>query len=185
MRVPVHQQYRHQASAWTDASGDIRGLGAVLACNGSLWYTSLVAPEQIMEQLMPRDNQQIGFLEMLAILLLGATFPDILARSAVTVFVDNNGVLGSVIRGSSKASEINLAVGRWWLQAAKLDCAPYFARVTSAANISDGPSRMDFALMTELHATRRAPVLPEWLGEMWSLPELHRELEDKPHGKCF
>ena len=41
--------------------------------------------------------------------------PLLLSGSTATIFVDNDGVLGSLIKGSCKAPEVNIAVDRWWL----------------------------------------------------------------------
>ena len=120
-----------------------------------------------MAQLLGRNDDQIHFLEMLAVVLMLSTFEDLLAQKAVYVFIDNNGVLGSLIKGSSKAPEVNLLVGRVWLHAAKWAWAPIWARVESEANIADGPSRRDFVMVGRLGAVWVKPRLPNWLMTLW------------------
>ena len=118
IKVNAHALSRRQVYAWTDAECESNGLGRVVHCQGKLWFTAVTTPLHILEQLLHREDNQIGYLEMLAVVLLSSTFPDILSGSAATIFVDNDGVLGSLIKWSCRAPEVNIAVGRWWLRAA-------------------------------------------------------------------
>ena len=78
---------------------------------GSWYYTYLDAPPDILDQLLHRHSQ-INFLEMLAVLLFVTTFQDIIYNTAAFVFIDNNGVLGSLLKGSSSAPEANMITGK-------------------------------------------------------------------------
>ena len=83
------------------------------------------------------------------------------------MYIDNNGVLGSLIKGSSRSPETNLMVGRVWLHAASWSWAPFWVRVESGANLADGPTRRDLSAVRGLGATRVAPCLPEWMMSLW------------------
>ena len=84
-----------------------------------MYYTALVVPDSVPEQLLHRGDVQINFLEMLAVVLSVETFVDLLSGNAIFCFIDNNGVLGSLIKGCCKAPEANLLVGGIWLHAAQ------------------------------------------------------------------
>ena len=105
---------------------------------------------------------------MFAVALAIGTF--VTPGSMVSAFIDNDGVLGSVIKGSSKSPETNLAVGKMWLDLASNDVGFYAARVESKANISDGPSRLEFGEMAWLGATYVEPSLSSWALEVWAWP---------------
>ena len=57
-----------------------------------LWFTRCRTPDLTWAQLLPRDDDQIGVQEALAVLLLQATFSQLCAGALVTVLVDNDGV---------------------------------------------------------------------------------------------
>ena len=88
----------------------------------------------------------------------------------LTCYVDNNGVLGGLLRGSCAAADLNQAIGRIWLDIAKLQVGLYVVRVESRANIADGPTREYLDLLYELDAVFVEPKLPEWCKEMWAFP---------------
>ena len=109
---------------WTDAAGASRLLAAVITSPRGLWFTRCRVPDFIWAQLLPRDDDQIGVQEALAVLLLQATFSQLCAGALVTVFVDNDGVSYAFINGNSDAPEVNSMVAVFWLRAAK-DHASY------------------------------------------------------------
>ena len=139
IRMAVGHTTRETVWAWTDSSGEDPCLGVVVYRRGSWYYTYLDAPPAVLDQLLHRQDSQINFLEMLAVLLFVTTFQNIICGTAAFVFIDNNSVLGSLLKGSSSAPEANMLTGRIWLHAAEWSWAPIWARVESAANIADGP----------------------------------------------
>ena len=58
---------------------------------------------------------QIGFQEMLAVVMVVETFADLLRGTLWSCFIDNNGVLMAVVKGSCKSPETNFAVAKLWL----------------------------------------------------------------------
>ena len=169
VRLAVSHTTRETVWAWTDARGEDPCLVVVLYARGSWHYTYLDAPPAVLDQLLQRQDSQINFLEMLAVLLFVTTFQNIICGTAAFVFIDNNSVLGSLLKGSSSAPEVNMLTGRIWLHAAEWSWAPIWARVESAANIADGPSRRDFTHVESRGAELVAPVLPQWLSTLWIL----------------
>ena len=79
---------------------------------GNCFYTALVVPGSVTSQLLVRDDAQINFLEMLAVVMLVETFGDLLSGNVVFCFIDNNGVLDSLIKCSCRARETNMLAGR-------------------------------------------------------------------------
>eukprot|EP00971_Amphidinium_carterae_P116065 2299382-Amphidinium_carterae.1 len=77
------QQSRQQTVVWTDASGE-GWLGAVLHLDGHFLYTRMLAPSHITDQLLPRADCQIAFLEFLAVALALETFSRQLVGTALT-----------------------------------------------------------------------------------------------------
>jgi len=130
----------------------------------------MATPASVHAQLLPRGDNQIGFLEMLAVMLMVGTCGDLVAGSALVVFIDNDGVLGTLIKGGRKSPEQNLAAGRFWIWAARTNTAVYLARVESKANIADGPTRGACADLEALGAVRIDPCLPAWTDDVWSIP---------------
>ena len=124
VRLAVGHTTRTTVWAWTDASGEDPCLGVVVYARGSWYYTYLDAPPAVFDQLLHRQDSQINFLEMPAVLLFVTTFQNIICGTAAFVFIDNNSVLGSLLKGSSSAPEANMLTGRIWLHAAEWSWAP-------------------------------------------------------------
>ena len=72
------------------------GLAAVVYSSDTGYYTALVVPDSVTNQLLLRDDAQINILEMLAVVFFVETFVGFLSGNAVFCFIDNNGVLGSL-----------------------------------------------------------------------------------------
>ena len=163
---------RQLITIWTDASGASRGLGAVVRIikNDSIdWsYTDTTLPEAIWTQLLDRSDHQIAYQEFAAVALAFASWN--LKDTMVVVHIDNNTVLHSILKGSAKINqELNIAIGKMWLDCAKNNMALHFLRVESKANVADDPSRGRFDILVDLGAKRVEPILPEWFGQVWSL----------------
>ena len=170
VRLAVGHTTREIVWAWTDTSGEDPCLGVVVCARNSWYWTYLDAPPAVFDQLLHRQDSHINFKEMLAVLLFVTTFQNIIYGTAAFVFIDNNGgVLGSLLKGSSSAPEANMLTGRIWLHAVEWSRAPIWARVESAANIADGPSRHDFTHVESLKAELVAPALPQWISTLWVL----------------
>ena len=109
-------------------------------------------------------------LELVAVVLLLETFADLLLDTFLLVWIDNEAVLTMCLTGRSRAIDANQVVGRLWLQLAQLRCGFYGARVESAANPIDGPTRGDHNLLHRLGAQFVEPRWPQWLSKIWIGP---------------
>ena len=165
--VQVDPSARQRVQAWTDASGASRCLSAVVYASGRWYYTYMTVPDEIWSLFLPRNDEQIGMQEFLAVPLLFATFQPLVVGSLLLLAVDNQGVLHALIKGRSSAADLNYGVGRHWLDVARLRVSQHVVRVESASNIADGPSRDDCSLMKALGAEYVPPRLPQWCYDLW------------------
>ena len=98
-------------------------------------------PEWFMEQLLDRDDCNIGVLEAVAIIVSVASFMNELRERDVALFVDNMGVLAGYVNGASRQPETNYLIAQFWFKALQLDADFQCWRVESRANIADGLTR--------------------------------------------
>jgi len=134
-----------------------------------LW-TCGAPPLAAREAWFERGDKYIGLLELVAILLCMHTFRDLLEHTSATLYIDNDGVLGGMLRGSLKAPDSNWALGKLWLEIALWDIDVTLGRVESKANLADGPTRGRLRGLP-VGAEYRAPVWPSWMTDWWSAPE--------------
>ena len=170
LRQEADLSARRHVRTWSDAAGVSRWVAAVVEVDGEFLWTRVRTPDHIWRQLLERGDQQIGVQEMLGVALAWGTYSDILKGTRWTSFVDNQGVLGAILKGGSGAPEVNMAVGHLWLDLAAYAVDLHVARVESKANISDGPSRDDFEEIARLGARYVDPVLPQWSYDLWGIP---------------
>lgn len=158
---------RPKVISWSDASGQGNWVAAVIFVSGQFFWTRTKTPDQVLAELLPRQDCQIQFQELLGLILTWHTFQSVLGTSLWLAFVDNNAVLHSVTKGSGCGPEAEYCIGRLWLELANRQVDLRVARVESCANISDGPSRDDLSQVAMLKATWVEPCLPEWLSSFW------------------
>ena len=167
--LAVSDKVRPHVRIWSDAAGATKWIAVVLLdAVGTLHWTRMQTPDWLLQVLLTRGDNYIGVQECLAFLLAIGTWPELVCQSRVSVFIDHLGVMYSFVKGRCRAPEVNQWVGRFWLQAVALDSCFYFARVASASNIADGPTRESLRLLEELQAVWREPVLPAWAQEPWA-----------------
>ena len=163
---------REVVVSWTDAASSARMLSAVVFDGRVFEYTRMKAPDMIMDDLIQRDDGTIGLLELLAVLLVIETLKETVMRAKWHAYIDNDGVLHSIIHASSKAVDVNHLVGLFWgrLHAMVTDVTAF--RVESKAKIGDAGSR--FEEDANLHDLKRlrakfvSPRLLDFLYNIWS-----------------
>jgi hypothetical protein len=99
----------------------------------------------------------------------------LLRGDLVSAFSDNDGVLHSIIKGSSQSPEVALLVAWLWHQAAVQRLGLQFGRVESKANIADGPTRDRRAALERRLAEFKEPRLPAMCEDLWKLTSLREE----------
>ena len=108
--------------------------------------------------------------ELLAVPLAVLTFADLLEDTLGICFIDNDGILSSLLKGSNTALDANLCVGQIWLDLTRLKVGMLLARVESGANVADAPFRDEFSFLTRVKAVFRKPIMPQWIESIWAFP---------------
>ena len=158
---------RDHTISWSDASGEDRWLAVVLLVDGRFWWTRCQVQQKLIDIFLPREDSYIGLLELLAPLLAWATFGAELRNKLWTAYIDNQGVLHNLLKGTAASEEANYLVGRLWLELAEAETHIFVQRVESKSNIADGPTRASTDYIKKLNAMWRAPVLPAWIEDIW------------------
>ena len=130
----------------------------------------MLAPQSFIDQLLHRADNYIGILELLAVVMALSTFEDMLRGNLWSAYVDNDGVMHSLLRGRGLGSDGILIVGNFWLAVSVRAIYFHAYRVESKANIADGPTRGDTQMVHRLNAQWRDPVLPGWVWTLWGMP---------------
>ena len=87
------------------------------------------------------DLYDIQEIEGIGPLLVLHTWPELLRGSLWLHFIDNNGALSCLIKGSASCIGTDTLVGMTWHTVGKLDVLPWFERVDTKSNPVDGISR--------------------------------------------
>ena len=98
-------------------------------------------------------------LETMAVSVGLASFADELRGRKVLTFSDNTGAEAAARRGSALAWDHGEMVHGIWTQAFLNRTHIWILRVASDDNLSDLPSRCECALLRELGAVRRPPLM--------------------------
>ena len=109
---------------------------------------------------LARKKTYIAQYELIAEICAYLTFPDKLRGRLVHHFVDNKAALAGSISGFSNKPDSAGLLQVLAVEIMGLCCYPWFGFVYSEDNISDGPSRGDFAALNALGALRRTLVRP-------------------------
>ena len=168
---------RNVVVSWTDAASTTRLISAVFFDGKKFEYTRMEAPAQNLDNLVQRNDGMIGVLELLAVLLVLETWKETLQYARWQAYIDNDGVLYSIINASSRASDVNLLVGKLWKSLHTLSTDLTAFRVESKASIGDAPSRLSDEEephdLKYLGATFVKPRLPPFLFSVWAAPTHH------------
>ena len=101
----LHIECEHAFNAATEPLH----LGCVFERLTDFEFCHCAVPKPFLDLCYPRGDGYVGISECLAVLLAVHTWRDELP-DAPSWYVDNDGVLGSLLKGSSKSPEINLLV---------------------------------------------------------------------------
>ena len=78
---------------------------------------------------------QIALQELIAVVMLVATFGEELRGCELSLYIDSDAVLGALLKGGCRAEDANLIIGRVWLWFAQEQIAIEIWRVESKANV--------------------------------------------------
>ena len=142
--------------------------GAVLA-----WF-SLMLDEQQVQQFIQGDAQVvIGELETLAPTIAMDLWAELCKSRHIVFYIDNDGARYSLIKGYSSSVSLSLLSRMLAVRLEELVCIQWFARVASASNLADFPSRnmehpmLPHITMADLHFTLEVfnKGVDEFLGD--------------------
>ena len=131
----------------------------------SIFGHAFQTPDHLLQQLLPREDNQIGFQEFLGVVLCLGTFACSLAACLWISCGDNDGVLFALKKGNGRSPEDS----KIWLAVEELDRDLRSARVENKTNIADGPTRGCLTLVNELGAKYVSPTLPDWAHDIWHM----------------
>ena len=158
---------RVKVTTWSDASGVDRWLAVVLCLEDRFFWTRCQIQQALIDVFIPREDNHIGILELLAPILAWATFRVELQGRLWTAFIDNQGVVHNLLRSTAASENASYLTGRFWLELATSETALYVQRVESKANVADDPTRNSTIFLQKLGAQWREPMLPGWVQEIW------------------
>ena len=150
------RERRHVVVTYSDGEGADAGVGIAAWCEELLGPTPLAGfievPDEV-RHLWSRQRESYGSGEWRDITEIEAIGPLLilhnwlwLVRDALWIhFIDNNGALGALVKGSASVHEQDLVIGETWARIAVLRVLVWFDRVDSASNPVDGLSRKDFS----------------------------------------
>ena len=134
-------------------------------CRSHPMTFTLVIKESMMAHWLPRKTQ-ISMVEMFAPILAIEFLGEAIRGKAVLFFVDSEPVEGALVKGYSARDDICELTSVFWQLVSDLDIDSYIDRVSTDANIADGPSRDDpefWAMAKALHWAILDTWVPDYL----------------------
>ena len=163
--APIYPPRQKPVLVWTDAmfsrydgtrldtpeDGCEAAIGAIVWCprKECYFYSRLEIADDTLRWLFSIKHQYIAQLEMLAVLSLYQSLPEVLEGQLVVHWVDNQGVLWNATHGSAREPGCAALTHLTSLQQAALRCRVWYEYVASKANPADAPSRGDFSFVAE------------------------------------
>ena len=116
-------------------------LCAILAIDGHCNRVVIDVDPLVFNVLVDRQTQ-IAVGEMLAVLALFREFGKLLQGCSLVVFIDNIGVICSIVSGSSKFADLGSMAHAAEMFLVRKCIVPWFEHVASWSNVADGGSRV-------------------------------------------
>ena len=113
-----------------------------------------VLPKELHSFFYSESKHPIYEVELLPVLISAILWGEWFKQSQIVYYVDNEAAKAGFIRGAGATKVANVIVGSFCALEAKLQLKTWFSRVPTHSNLSDGPSRMDFGLVTALGCTK-------------------------------
>jgi hypothetical protein len=113
--------------------------------SGEVYHSDRVLPPSFFAALAPDDTTYILQAELVAAISVYYSLPRLLAQRPVIHFIDNTGALSLLVHGYSSRADCARLVNSFHVLHCSLRCKTWFDWVPSAANISDLPSRGEYA----------------------------------------
>ena len=107
--------------------------------------TSIAVPQEVIDTWIPRETQ-IAMVETIAVNVALETFEEMIVGKRVVVMIDSESVLGAIVKGYSDREDICGLVSVVWEQIRRMNVVPFFERIPTDGNLSDGPSRLNWGI---------------------------------------
>ena len=150
-----------QKAGDTRIGDEVLRIGAVCLDGKDIECGDWLVPTSVSSRWKER-KLQVWMTETLAAPVAIMTWRERLANRSSFVFVDNNGALAALVKGYSGQLDGSELIAFFWVLAARCRISLFLDRVPSPANIADGPSRGDYALLERMGA-RRVTLSTKWL----------------------
>ena len=153
-----------------DAAGEPARVAAVVWVDGKVWYSDCPPPPEVTALWTVRKDQQIMGLELLSIALGLSVFADLLRGRKVIIHSDNTGAECCTRRGSASSFDHCSLIHQMWAHISRLHIFAWICRVPTDDNISDLPSRHEYAILQREGAVFRDPFLDAGYlrSEVWA-----------------
>ncbi|CAE7235845.1 unnamed protein product [Symbiodinium sp. CCMP2592] len=134
------------------------GVGGVLvnASGTPCEFFGEAVPSDVMQQLLSISANPIFELELIPALISLIIWAERLKGAQVVFYLDNDGARHSLIRTFGGSSIANSVIESFLQLETTLQLKTWFARVPTACNIADNPSRLEFEPLLKRGAARRA-----------------------------
>ncbi|CAE7351602.1 NaCP60E, partial [Symbiodinium sp. CCMP2592] len=134
------------------------GVGGVLvnASGTPCEFFGEAVPSDLMQQLLSISANPIFELELIPALISLIIWADRLKGAQVVFYLDNDGARHSLIRTFGGSALANSVIESFLQLETTLQLKTWFARVPTACNIADNPSRLEFEPLLKRGAARRA-----------------------------
>ncbi|CAE7248244.1 unnamed protein product [Symbiodinium sp. CCMP2592] len=134
------------------------GVGGVLvnASGTPCEFFGEAVPSDLMQQLLSISVNPIFELELIPALISLIIWADCLKGAQVVFYLDNDGARHSLIRTFGGSPLANSVIESFLQLETTLQLKTWFARVPTACNIADNPSRLEFEPLLKRGAARRA-----------------------------
>ena len=129
-------------------------------------YLSEQLEKRTVDTWLTRQNH-ISMVELFAPVLALHAMEESVSGKKLLLFVDSEAVEGALVKGYSSREDLSELVGKFWEQAARLDCLVYICRVSTDGNPADGPSRPGKCIPApELHWKKVTTTVVHELGNV-------------------
>ena len=139
---------------------------------GPRYFGQVVGPSLVGWWAKGNKNQLIGQAELLPVLLAKHTWSDAFRNRRCFVFIDNNSARYSLVNGYSPVLDSSQIISDVWLCDATQGVSSWYARVPTASNIADGPSRLRFEVVRSYPNAKCSSIQlpPEWGNDdVWNV----------------
>ena len=128
--------------------------GVLVAPNGKLaHHFGSVAPQWVMDKLLEHSRHPIHELEMIPVLLAVRLWEKFIHGAQLIHYIDNESVRLALLKGAGETSAARQIAHQIMSAEYSLQTKTWYARVASASNIADDPSRGDCDFLTRWGST--------------------------------